>query len=95
MDLRDRGVKVAVESQAPIMADVLASSEPSDWRSLDPENTLYMDLASGRIVIELAPAFAPQHVVNVKALAREKVLRRPGDCARTGQLRGAMGGSRR
>jgi len=54
------------------MADVLASSKSSDWRSLDPENTLYMDLASGRVVMELAPAFAPQHVANVKALAREK-----------------------
>jgi len=31
-----------------------------------------MDLASGRVVIELAPAFAPQHVANVKALVREK-----------------------
>jgi peptidylprolyl isomerase len=31
-----------------------------------------MDLASGRVVIELAPALAPQHAANVKALAREK-----------------------
>jgi peptidylprolyl isomerase len=64
--------KVAAKSKGPIMADVLASSKPSDWRPLDPENTLYMDLANGRVVMELAPAFAPQHVANVKALAREK-----------------------
>ena len=57
--------------KAPTMADVLASSKPADWRPLDPENTLYVELASGRVVIELAPAFAPQHVANVKALARE------------------------
>ena len=31
-----------------------------------------MELASGRVVIELAPEFAPNHVANVKALAREK-----------------------
>src|SRR5277367_626699 len=55
----------------PITADILAASTPSDWRPLDPENTLYMELASGRVVIELAPAFAPNHVANVKALARE------------------------
>jgi peptidylprolyl isomerase len=55
----------------PIMADLLAASKPSDWRPLDPENTLYMELASGRVVIELAPAFAPNHVANVKALAHE------------------------
>ncbi len=35
------------------MADVLAASKPSDWRPLDPNNTLYMDLPSGRVVIEL------------------------------------------
>ncbi len=30
-----------------------------------------MELAGGRVVIELAPDFAPRHVANVKALARE------------------------
>jgi peptidylprolyl isomerase len=53
------------------MADLLAASKPGDWRALDPENTLYVELASGRAVIELAPAFAPGHVANIKALARE------------------------
>jgi peptidylprolyl isomerase len=53
------------------MADVLAATKPSDWRPLDPDNTLYLDLPAGRVVIELAPAFAPNHVANVKALARE------------------------
>src|SRR6266704_1201729 len=53
------------------MAEILAASKPSDWRALDPENTLYVELASGRVVIELAPSFAPAHVANVKALARE------------------------
>lgn len=57
--------------KAPIMADVLAASQQADWRPLDPENTLYVEFASGRVVIELAPAFAPRHVTNVKALARE------------------------
>jgi peptidylprolyl isomerase len=56
----------------PSMADILAASAAEDWRPLDPETTLYVELASGRVVIELAPAFAPQHVANVKALAREK-----------------------
>lgn len=53
------------------MAEALAATQPGDWRSLDPDNTLYMQLASGRVVIELAPAFAPRHVANVKALVRE------------------------
>ena len=54
------------------MSEILATSKPEDWRPLDPENTLYIDLPSGRVVIELAPAFAPKHVANVKALARER-----------------------
>jgi peptidylprolyl isomerase len=53
------------------MAGVLAASLPGDWRPLDPENTLYLELPAGRVVIALAPAFAPNHVANVKALARE------------------------
>jgi peptidylprolyl isomerase len=57
--------------KGPVMAEVLAASKPGDWRALDPENTLYLELAGGRVVIELAPVFAPKHVANVKALARE------------------------
>ncbi|MGH7969451.1 MAG: peptidylprolyl isomerase [Limisphaerales bacterium] len=53
------------------MAEILAVSKPADWRPLDPENTLYIELPGGRVVIELAPQFAPQHVANVKTLARE------------------------
>lgn len=53
------------------MAEVLAASTPADWRPLDPERALYLELATGRVVIELAPAFAPQHVANIKALVRE------------------------
>ncbi len=56
----------------PTMAEVISNSTPADWRTLDPENTLYLELPSGRVVIELAPAFAPNHVANVKALARER-----------------------
>jgi peptidylprolyl isomerase len=57
------------------MSDVLAASTPEDYRSPDPENTVYLELdptpGVARVVMELAPAFAPQHVVNVRALVRE------------------------
>jgi peptidylprolyl isomerase len=52
-------------------AQVLAASSPGDWRPLEPQNTLYMELSGGRVVIELMPQFAPQHVANVEALAHE------------------------
>ena len=54
------------------VADVIKASTPADWRALDPANTLYMDIAAGRIVIELAPEFAPKHVANIKALVAER-----------------------
>lgn len=64
----------AVNSMAAgkTMADVLAASQPADWRRLDPQNTLYLDLPKGRVVIELAPQFAPSHVANIRALARSR-----------------------
>ncbi|HQF98991.1 MAG TPA: peptidylprolyl isomerase, partial [Candidatus Aminicenantes bacterium] len=63
----------AAEMQkAPTAAEVLAAAKAEDWRPLDPENTLYLELDGGRVVIELAPLFAPEHAANVKALAREK-----------------------
>lgn len=55
----------------PSVADVLKMSKPSDWRPLDPDNTLYMEIPAGRVVIELAPVFAPNHAKNIKALVRE------------------------
>jgi peptidylprolyl isomerase len=62
----------AASAAGKTMADVLAASQPSDWRTLDPENTLYMELPAGRVVIELAPQFAPRHVENVRKLVRGK-----------------------
>lgn len=53
------------------MAELLAASADTDWRRLDPSSTLYLDLDAGRVIIELAPRFAPRHVANIIALARE------------------------
>jgi peptidylprolyl isomerase len=53
-------------------SEVLAATTAVDWRPLDPENTLYLQLPAGRVVIELAPAFAPLHAANLRTLARQK-----------------------
>lgn len=50
---------------AGILATVDASAAP------DPENTLYLDLATGRVVIEMRPDLAPQHVARIKELVRQ------------------------
>jgi peptidylprolyl isomerase len=39
--------------------------------AMDKENTLYIDLKDGRVVIEMLPNLAPNHVKQIKKLARE------------------------
>ncbi len=41
-------------------------------RAQDLENTLYLDLEYGRVVIALRPDLAPKHVARIKELARQK-----------------------
>lgn len=52
------------------MNELLAASKPSDWRQTNPEHLLYLSLATGKVVIELNPNFAPRHVANILKLAR-------------------------
>jgi peptidylprolyl isomerase len=69
--------------------------------ALDPENTLYLDLPSGRVVIQMLPDIAPRHVARIKALTRKgfydglafhRVI--PGFMAQTGDPLGdGTGGS--
>jgi len=65
----------------------------------DPENTLYLDLRYGRVVIELRPDLAPNHVARIKELARQGfydgiVFHRviPGFMAQTGDPTGTGSG---
>ena len=37
----------------------------------DPENTIYLELKSGRVTIELRPDLAPNHVARIKELTRQ------------------------
>ncbi|MBN7135766.1 peptidylprolyl isomerase [Lysobacter enzymogenes] len=59
----------AAPAKGRTMQQVLDASQPGDWRELDPRNTIYLELERGRVVIELAPQFAPEHVANIRALA--------------------------
>ena len=63
-------VRAAEAAKRPTMAEVIAASTPSDWRPLDPEYTLYLTLDTGRVVIELARDFAPEHAANIRTLVR-------------------------
>ncbi len=51
--------------------DIVSGSPASAWKTIPADNLLVMDLANGgRVVVQLAPAFAPVHVANIKALSR-------------------------
>jgi peptidylprolyl isomerase len=52
------------------IGELLDAAPPSDWRRIDPARTLYLELSSGRVVIELAPHFAPRAVANIGKLVR-------------------------
>ena len=54
------------------LACTAAAPQP-DWRPLDPAQTLVIDTSKGRVVVEMAPAFAPKAVARVKQLTREGV----------------------
>jgi len=86
------------------MQEIIDSAKDADWRLLDPAHTLYLELESGRVVIELAPDFAPRHVANIVTLAHEhywdglSIIRSQdnyvvqwGDPAEDGQPRKSLG----
>ena len=52
-------------------ADIIKNSAPSDWRRLDPENTVVMEISGQSVIMELAPRFAPKHAANIRTLTRE------------------------
>jgi peptidylprolyl isomerase len=66
-----------VAAQAPTPAkpktpgEILAEAPKSDWREIAADDLLVVELKGGKkVVIQLAPEFAPVHVANIKALAK-------------------------
>ncbi len=55
----------------PILALFALVSLVGQGFAMDKENTLYIDLKDGRVVIEMRPDLAPGHVAQIKKLARE------------------------
>lgn len=61
---------VAVAAVGSLLASGVAQADA--WRDVEPENLIVMDVVHGRVLIELAPAFAPEHAKRFRALARAK-----------------------
>ena len=49
---------------------IVKEAPAAHWRSIDNDNTLYIKLDSGTVVVELNPLLAPNHVKQLKTLAR-------------------------
>jgi peptidylprolyl isomerase len=54
---------------AALIATLFALNAPA--LAADLENTIYLDVPTGRVVIELRPDLAPHHVARIKELARK------------------------
>ena len=51
--------------------DIVTAAPPGAWKTISSDDLLVLDLKSGgRVVVQLAPEFAPVHVANIQALAR-------------------------
>ncbi|MGZ6037089.1 MAG: peptidylprolyl isomerase, partial [Phenylobacterium sp.] len=66
----------APKPKAPPVAAPAAPAKPTgpgpaDWRTPDPNDVLVIDTNKGRIIVEMVPEVAPQHVAQVRALAHE------------------------
>jgi cyclophilin family peptidyl-prolyl cis-trans isomerase len=89
--------KLSLAAAAFILSAGLALAQGA----LDPQNTVYMDLKDGRVVIKLRPDLAPKHVERIKILTKRGfydgiVFHRviAGFMAQTGDPTGTgMGGS--
>jgi peptidylprolyl isomerase len=51
----------------------LTVAGPVFGQSEDPENTIYLDLKQGRVVIKLLPEVAPKTVAQIKTMARRSI----------------------
>jgi peptidylprolyl isomerase len=61
---------VAAAGKSPTTAETVAAASSDEWRELSADDTLYFELPTGRVVLELAPFLAPLHAANIKTLVR-------------------------
>lgn len=60
-----------------LVAGALVAAQPAQAvtengvKPMDKENTLYLDIPAGRVVIQLRPDLAPNHVARIKELVRQ------------------------
>jgi peptidylprolyl isomerase len=64
-------IGAAPETKLVTPGEIVERAPPGAWKAIPADDLMVMDLKNGgRIVIQLAPAFAPVHIANIQALAR-------------------------
>lgn len=69
------GIYAVAQRRAPALApgEIMEAAPASDWRDIPESDLLLMEVAGGgRVVIQLAPEFAPVHVDNIRKLAARR-----------------------
>ena len=66
-----RRTLVRLSVAAILGVSLMSEAEAQQSSVQDPDNTVYMDLKDGRVVIRLRPDLAPKHVERIKQLIRE------------------------
>lgn len=52
-------------------SEIIKQAPANHWQVIDPHNTLYIELESGRVIVELNPLLAPNHAQQFRDLAKE------------------------
>jgi peptidylprolyl isomerase len=65
-----RRTLLAALSATPLIGTLMSESSSAQAATPDLDNTVYMDLTYGRVVIQLLPDLAPKHVERVKVLCK-------------------------
>jgi peptidylprolyl isomerase len=63
--------RTLIASSAVLAATAVTLAAPAFAQATDLENTIYLDLKQGRVVIKLLPEIAPKTVAQIKTLARQ------------------------
>ena len=60
-------------ASAPALAQTggQTGASAADWRTVDPDNLLVIDTNKGRVLVELSPLAAPNHVERIRTLANQ------------------------
>ncbi|MEM6913960.1 MAG: peptidylprolyl isomerase [Pseudomonadota bacterium] len=66
------GAASAQDVAAPdVVQGILDDASKDEWRTVDPDNVLVLDLPSGELLVEMRPDLAPRHIERITTLVRQ------------------------